>query len=136
MIPKFGLDAWLRIGAIVLVLGLIYFFGQSRHAQGASEERLRAAEGSAIVQKNTQASIVTRHDEAIERAERSRQTLEETQQAVRSSQGADAPLPEEVVAAWAAGIDRLRNEARCARDRAACEHSEGMGSALPAADAS
>lgn len=130
----FSPSAALRIGAVLLVLALLYFFGQSRYAQGVSEERAKAMEGSALVQKVTQESLVTRHDEALERTARSRQTLDQAQQAVRASQGADAPLPEEVVAAWRAGIDRLRNEARCARDGAADCDASRLETALPAPD--
>lgn len=123
----------LRLGAVVLVIGLILFFAMFFRAQGASDERAKAAKGSIFVQENTQESIVTRNDQATESAYRSRQTLEAAQQAVRQSEGADAPLPEEVVAAWAAGIDRLRDEARCARDRAACVDPASVASALPSA---
>lgn len=120
----------IRIAAALAVIGGLLFFAHYFSAKGASDERSKIVEGSAIVQANTQESLVTHHDEAIERTRASAETLEQTQQAVWASQGADTPLPEEVVSVWVVGIDRLRNEARCRRDRADCPDSARMESGL------
>lgn len=134
----FGLPTGMvvRIAAVLAVVAALYFFANYFSAKGASDERLKTAEESLVVQENTQESIVTRNDQAIDRTQRSRETLDQTQQAVWQSQGADAPLPQEVVDAWAVGIDRLRDDARCARDRAACSDPERVASALPTSSAS
>jgi hypothetical protein len=122
---------WKLIGCVavvVIVLGALYFFGQSQYARGVSDERAAWAERlhqaelrAADAEKSLAADVSERQRQADARAARQQDHVAQTREEI-----AHAPDAESRLAAYRALRERLRNDAAAHLDRADADYLSSL----------
>lgn len=127
------LVAWGAVLAIALgAAGLIHHKDAVITRERGAASVQRAAAATKAAQAGLNAAVLQAADRAASRGAVLQHTAERAADAIQSSPGASAPVPPDVLRAWAAGVDGLRDTTGRSRT-ADAPASRQPASGLPAA---